>query len=199
MRPTVLFYNPISTSPGKQRLPLSLLSVAAEHVETVMPGYTHVQRAQPITLGHHMLAYGEMLLRDRARFRDCRSRTNVLPLGSGALAGSQALQADALDFAADAATYGISLAVIGRSAAVRSSAAMVKGASLAALALFILGYAIWRAASGAPPEGFVITGLGALGFFANALAALLLVFGFAVVLSLLGLERRLPGLAGREP
>jgi argininosuccinate lyase len=53
-----------------------------------MPGYTHVQRAQPITLGHHLLAYGEMLLRDRARFRACRSRTNVLPLGSGALAGS---------------------------------------------------------------------------------------------------------------
>jgi argininosuccinate lyase len=53
-----------------------------------MPGYTHVQRAQPITLGHHLLAYGEMLLRDRERFADCRKRTNVLPLGSGALAGS---------------------------------------------------------------------------------------------------------------
>ena len=52
---------------------------------------------------------------------------------------------------------------------------MIKGASLAALALFILGYAIWPATSGAPPEGVVITGLGALGFFANALAALLLV------------------------
>ena len=73
------------------------------------------------------------------------------------------------------ATYGISLAVIGRSVAVRSGAAIIKGASLAALALFILGYAIWRATSGAPPEGVVITGLGALGFFANALAALLLV------------------------
>lgn len=95
--------------------------------------------------------------------------------GGAALQGSVSLGANALDFLADAATYGISLAVIGRSAAVRSSAAMVKGASLAALALFILGYAIWRAASGAPPEGFVITGLGALGFFANGLAALLLV------------------------
>ena len=73
------------------------------------------------------------------------------------------------------ATYGISLAVIGRTVAVRSGAALVKGASLAALALFILGYAIWRATSGAPPEGFVITGLGPLGFFANALAGLLLV------------------------
>jgi len=53
-----------------------------------MPGYTHVQRAQPITLGHHLLAYGEMLLRDRDRFVDCRRRVNVMPLGSGALGGS---------------------------------------------------------------------------------------------------------------
>ena len=95
--------------------------------------------------------------------------------GGAALQGSASLGANALDFLADAATYGISLAVIGRSVAVRSGAALIKGASLAALALSILGYAIWRATSGAPPEGFVITGLGALGFFANALAALLLV------------------------
>ncbi|WP_453977626.1 cation transporter [Brevundimonas sp. Marseille-Q4549] len=95
--------------------------------------------------------------------------------GGAALQGSASLGANALDFLADAATYGISLAVIGRSVAVRSGAAMIKGASLAALALFILGYAIWRATSGAPPEGFVITGLGALGFLANGLAALLLV------------------------
>lgn len=53
-----------------------------------MPGYTHVQRAQPVTLGHHLLAYAEMLFRDRGRFADCRRRLNVLPLGSGALAGS---------------------------------------------------------------------------------------------------------------
>ena len=95
--------------------------------------------------------------------------------GGAALQGSASLGANALDFLADAATYGISLAVIGRSVAVRSGAAMIKGAGLAALALFILGYAIWRATSGAPPEGFVITGLGALGFLANGLAALLLV------------------------
>ena len=95
--------------------------------------------------------------------------------GGAALQGSASLGANALDFLADAATYGISLAVIGRSVAVRSGAAIIKGASLAALALFILGYAIWRATSGAPPEGFVITGLGALGFLANGLAALLLV------------------------
>ncbi|MCC6383095.1 MAG: argininosuccinate lyase [Dehalococcoidia bacterium] len=70
----------------------SLLAVLADlgehHAADPMPGYTHLQRAQPVTLGHHLLAYGEMLLRDRARFTDCRRRANVLPLGSGALAGS---------------------------------------------------------------------------------------------------------------
>src|SRR5688500_14639897 len=65
-----------------------LCDLGEKHAADPMPGYTHVQRAQPITLGHHLLAYGEMLLRDRERFRDCRRRTNVLPLGSGALAGS---------------------------------------------------------------------------------------------------------------
>lgn len=65
-----------------------LCDLAEKHAGDAMPGYTHVQRAQPITIGHHLLAYGEMLLRDRDRFRDCRKRANVLPLGSGALAGS---------------------------------------------------------------------------------------------------------------
>jgi argininosuccinate lyase len=70
------------------RLIAVLCDLGAAHAADPMPGYTHVQRAQPITLGHHLLAYGEMLLRDRDRFRDCRARTNILPLGSGALAGS---------------------------------------------------------------------------------------------------------------
>jgi argininosuccinate lyase len=65
-----------------------LCDLAEKHAGHPMPGYTHLQRAQPVTLGHHLLAYGEMLLRDRDRFRDCRKRTNVMPLGSGALAGS---------------------------------------------------------------------------------------------------------------
>lgn len=65
-----------------------LCDLADEHADHPMPGYTHVQRAQPVTLGHHLLAYGEMFLRDRDRLADCRRRTNVLPLGSGALAGS---------------------------------------------------------------------------------------------------------------
>jgi len=65
-----------------------LCDLALQHVSAAMPGYTHLQHAQPITLGHHLLAYGEMFLRDRDRFLDCRGRVNVLPLGSGALAGS---------------------------------------------------------------------------------------------------------------
>lgn len=65
-----------------------LCRLGEEHAGDPMPGYTHLQRAQPVTLGHHLLAYGEMFLRDRERFADCRRRTNVLPLGSGALAGS---------------------------------------------------------------------------------------------------------------
>jgi argininosuccinate lyase len=65
-----------------------ICDLGEKHAADPMPGYTHVQRAQPITLGHHLLAYGEMLLRDRGRFLDCRRRANVMPLGSGALAGS---------------------------------------------------------------------------------------------------------------
>lgn len=73
---------------GAEALIETLCDLALAHAADPMPGYTHLQRAQPVTLGHHLLAYGEMLLRDRDRFRDCRARTNVLPLGSGALSGS---------------------------------------------------------------------------------------------------------------
>ena len=70
----------------------SLISVlcdkADEHAYTVMPGYTHLQRAQPITFGHHVMAYAEMLLRDVGRLRDARARMDENPLGSGALAGT---------------------------------------------------------------------------------------------------------------
>lgn len=65
-----------------------LATMAERHAADPMPGYTHVQRAQPVTIGHHLLAYAEMFLRDRDRIADCRKRTNVLPLGSGALSGS---------------------------------------------------------------------------------------------------------------
>lgn len=73
---------------GCEALVRVLCELGEDHAADAMPGYTHVQRAQPVTLGHHLLAYGEMLLRDRDRFRDCRVRVNVMPLGSGALAGS---------------------------------------------------------------------------------------------------------------
>lgn len=66
----------------------TLLSLAAEHKETVMPGYTHLQKAQPITFGHHLLAYFEMFLRDLGRLQDSKKRLHIMPLGSGALAGT---------------------------------------------------------------------------------------------------------------
>ncbi len=62
--------------------------LAAEHTKTIMPGYTHLQKAQPITLAHHLMAYFEMFSRDFERLSDCRRRMNVMPLGSGALAGT---------------------------------------------------------------------------------------------------------------
>ena len=83
----------------------ALISLAEREAETVMPGFTHLQAAQPITFGHHMLAWFEMLLRDRDRLRDVRRRVNVLPLGAGALAGTsfpiqRELSAQLLGFAA---------------------------------------------------------------------------------------------------
>ena len=66
----------------------ALLTIAEAHVDTIMPGYTHLQRAQPVTLAHHLLAYVEMLTRDIARLDDTNKRVNVMPLGSGALAAT---------------------------------------------------------------------------------------------------------------
>jgi len=66
----------------------ALVDLAAKHAATPMPGFTHLQVAQPVTFGHHLLAYYEMLKRDRERFADCRKRTNLLPLGAAALAGT---------------------------------------------------------------------------------------------------------------
>ena len=65
-----------------------ILKKAKENYDAVMPGYTHLQRAQPVTFGHHLMAYTAMLLRDRERLADCKKRTAVSPLGSGALAGT---------------------------------------------------------------------------------------------------------------
>ena len=66
----------------------SLLSVAKRHVYVIMPGFTHLQVAQPVSFGHHMLAYVEMFSRDAQRLADVRKRVNVLPLGAAALAGT---------------------------------------------------------------------------------------------------------------
>jgi argininosuccinate lyase len=66
----------------------TLLSLAKEHTKTIMPGYTHLQKAQPITFAHHVMAYVSMILRDLDRLRETYRRTNVMPLGSGALAGT---------------------------------------------------------------------------------------------------------------
>jgi len=70
------------------RLAGVLLDIAEREAGTIMPGFTHLQAAQPVTFGHHMLAWLEMLLRDQERFVDCRKRVNVLPLGAAALAGT---------------------------------------------------------------------------------------------------------------
>jgi argininosuccinate lyase len=73
---------------GIDKTRAALVRRAREHVGTLMPGYTHLQRAQVVTLGHHLMAYAEMLGRDRGRFEDARVRLGECPLGSGALAGS---------------------------------------------------------------------------------------------------------------
>jgi argininosuccinate lyase len=84
-------------------LQAALIAQAERHAATVMPGYTHLQIAQPVTFGHHLLAYVEMIGRDRGRMADCRKRLNESPLGSAALAGTsfpidRAMTAEALGF-----------------------------------------------------------------------------------------------------
>jgi argininosuccinate lyase len=73
---------------GLVALQRALVARAGEHAESIMPGFTHLQAAQPVTLGHHLLAYYEMIRRDRSRFADARARLNECPLGSAALAGT---------------------------------------------------------------------------------------------------------------
>jgi argininosuccinate lyase len=73
---------------GLDALQRALLARADDHADAVMPGFTHLQSAQPVTLGHHLMAYHEMIARDESRFRDARARMNRCPLGSAALAGT---------------------------------------------------------------------------------------------------------------
>ena len=70
------------------RLQRALVDLAEREADSIMPGFTHLQAAQPITFGHHLLAWYEMLARDRERLQDCRKRINIMPLGAAALAGS---------------------------------------------------------------------------------------------------------------
>ena len=71
-----------------KRLQLGLLGLAEKEADTIMPGFTHLQVAQPVTFGHHMLAWFEMIARDVSRYEDCRERMNICPLGAAALAGT---------------------------------------------------------------------------------------------------------------
>ena len=71
-----------------KKLEHTILDIAEKNLTTVMPGYTHLQRAQPITFAHHLMAYANMLLRDISRLEDSYKRTNIMPLGSGALAST---------------------------------------------------------------------------------------------------------------
>ena len=70
------------------RLQTAILDLAEQHADTIMPGFTHLQVAQPITFGHHLMAWFEMLVRDRERLQDCCKRINIMPLGAAALAGT---------------------------------------------------------------------------------------------------------------
>lgn len=86
-----------------KELLIAVINKAEEHKASIMPGYTHLQRAQPITFGHHLMAYASMLLRDIDRFKDVRKRVNVSPIGSCALAGTtyetdRRLEAQILEF-----------------------------------------------------------------------------------------------------
>jgi argininosuccinate lyase len=73
---------------GLKLLQSAILTLAEQEAETIMPGFTHLQTAQPITFGHHLMAWFEMLQRDSTRLQDCRKRVNISPLGSAALAGT---------------------------------------------------------------------------------------------------------------
>ena len=77
----------VNTIAGIRNFQKALLDLAEANIKVVIPGYTHLQAAQPVLLAHHLLAYFEMLERDTARFNDCLKRVDVMPLGSGALAG----------------------------------------------------------------------------------------------------------------
>ena len=115
-----------TTSVQLIKLMTILVDIAEQETDTIMPGFTHLQSAQPVTFGHHMLAWYEMLKRDQQRLQDCRKRINILPLGSAALAGTsfpvdRELTADILGF--DAVSSNSLDAVSDRDFAIEFSAA----------------------------------------------------------------------------
>ncbi len=92
-----------SLDAGLKAFQAALVAQAESHADTILPGFTHMQGAQPVTFGHHLMAYYEMARRDRGRLADCRERLNECPLGAGALAGTpfpidRAATAEALEF-----------------------------------------------------------------------------------------------------
>lgn len=78
----------LATDELVKELMTTLLDLMKEHIDTYMPGFTHLQKAQPVTLAHHIGAYFEMFKRDRSRLHDIHERMNYCPLGAGALAGT---------------------------------------------------------------------------------------------------------------
>jgi argininosuccinate lyase len=137
---------------GLRRFQTALLRRAAEHAGTVMPGFTHLQVAQPVSLGHHLMAYHDMIRRDRGRFADARKRLNECPLGAAALAGTsfpldRAMTAHALGF--DAPTRNSLDSVSDRDFALEFlSSALQTGLHLSRLAEEII---IWAS----QPYGFI--------------------------------------------
>jgi argininosuccinate lyase len=95
------------TDAGLHAFQRALVARASEHADSIMPGFTHLQVAQPVTLGHHLMAYYEMVRRDRGRFADCAKRLNQSPLGAAALAGTSF----AIDRDATAAALGFDSAM----------------------------------------------------------------------------------------
>ena len=83
-----LRYETLNIIKSLVELKKTIVSLAEDHIDVILPGYTHLQRAQPVLLAHHLMAYFEMLSRDGERFADCLTRINVMPLGSAALAGT---------------------------------------------------------------------------------------------------------------
>lgn len=98
----------------------------------------------------------------------------VVEVAAGAIAGSLALYADSVDFAMDAATYGLSFWAIGRAAETRARVALLKGGSLGVIGTAVLGMALWRLYSGAPPEPITMGAIGLLALAANVISAVLL-------------------------